>query len=84
MRPSRYSSSQSRRHGGSRAMLVLEDVREGVLLTELLLLLLRRIWKLANLGRDDFSEGRRTGRGADSIGVSAFEGRKQAKGIVVI
>lgn len=54
IRPSMYSSWQSRRHGGRRAMLVFEDVREGVLLTELLLLLLRRIWKLENLGRDDF------------------------------
>ena len=80
------SSSQSRRHGGRRAMLVLEDAREEVSLMVVLLLSVRRNWKLANLGRDlELSidvEARATGRGAESIGVSALEGRKQLNGMV--
>jgi hypothetical protein len=80
------SSSQSRLHGGRRAILVLEDAREEVSLIVVLLLSVRRNWKLANLGRDlglsiDV-EARATGRGAESIGVSAFEGRKQLNGMV--
>lgn len=69
-------------------MLVLEDAREEVSLIVVLLLSVRRNWKLANLGRDlglsiDV-EARATGRGAESIGVSAFEGRKQLNGMVSI
>ena len=79
------SSSESRRQGGRRAMLVLEDAREEVPLIVVLLLSVRRNWKLANLGRGFESrredEVRSTGRGADSTGVSALEGRKQLKGM---
>jgi len=67
-------------------MLVLEDAREEVPLIVVLLLSVRRNWKLANLGRArELSidvEVRITGRGAESIGVSALEGRKQLNGII--
>ena len=70
-------------------MLVLEDAREEVSLMVVLLLSVRRNWKLANLGRDlelsiDVEARAATGRGAESIGVSAFEGRKQLNGMVSI
>lgn len=67
-------------------MLVFEDVLEEVPLIVLVLLSVRRNWKLANLGRDrplsSEVEARATGRGAESIGVSALEGRKHLKGMV--
>lgn len=67
-------------------MLVFEDVLEDVPLIVLLSLSVRRNWKLLNRGRDlalsiDV-EARATGRGAESIGVSAFEGRKHLNGIL--
>ena len=69
-------------------MLVLEDARDEVSLIVVLLLSVRRNWKLANLGRDrEMSidvEARATGRGAESIGVSALEGRKQLNGMVTM
>jgi hypothetical protein len=83
------SSSESRRHGGRRAMLVLEDAREEVSLIVVLLLSVRRNWKLENLLRDrglsiDVEARAATGRGAESTGVSALEGRKQLNGMVLI
>lgn len=67
-------------------MLVFEDVLEEVPLIVLVLLSVRRNWKLANFGRErELSiedEARATGRGAESIGVSALEGRKQLNGMV--
>jgi hypothetical protein len=81
------SSSESRRQGGRRAMLVLEDAREEVPLIVVLLLSVRRNWKLLNLARGCESrsedEARRTGRGAESTGVSALEERKQLKGMTL-
>jgi hypothetical protein len=66
-------------------MLVLEDAREEVPLIVVLLLSVRRNWKLANRGRDCESrredEARRTGRGDESTGASALEGRKQLNGM---
>lgn len=72
-------------------MLVLEDAREEVPLIVVLLLSVRRNWKLCleNLLRDrglsiDVEARAATGRGAESIGVSALEGRKQLNGMILI
>lgn len=63
---------------------MLEDALEEVPLIVVLLLSVRRNWKLANFagrGCELPVEVRMTGRGADSTGVSALEGRKQLKGM---
>jgi hypothetical protein len=65
---------------------VLEDALDDVPLMVVLLLSVRRNWKLANLGRGcewpSEVEVRSMGRGADSTGVSALEGRKQLNGMI--
>jgi hypothetical protein len=70
-------------------MLVLEDARDEVSLIVVLLLSVRRNWKLENLLRErelsidvEARASRATGRGAESTGVSALEGRKQLNGMV--
>jgi hypothetical protein len=86
------SSSESRRQGGRRAMLVLDDALEDVPLIVVLLLSVRRNWKLANLALvrgcelpiEVEVEERWTGRGAESTGVSALEGRKQLNGMIMM
>lgn len=69
-------------------MLVLEDALEDVPLIVVLLLSVRRNWKLANLGRELVNEAEVevccTGRGAESTGVSALDGRKQLKGMIFV
>jgi len=72
-------------------MLVLEDARDEVSLMVVLLLSVRRNWKLENLLRErelsidvEARASRATGRGAESTGVSALEGRKQLNGMMLI
>lgn len=70
-------------------MLVLDDAREEVSLIVVLLLSVRRNWKLENLLRErglsiDVEARIATGRGAESTGVSALEGRKQLNGMILI
>jgi hypothetical protein len=83
------SSSESRLQGGRRAMLVLDDALEDVPLIVVLLLSVRRNGKLANFCRgcelpiDVEVEVRWTGRGAESTGVSARDGRKQLNGMIM-
>ena len=67
-------------------MLVLEDAREEVSLIVVLLLSVRRNWKLENLAcRGDVGIECKTGRGEASTGGSALvEGRKQLNGMVYV
>jgi hypothetical protein len=73
-------------------MLVLDDALEDVPLIVVLLLSVRRNWKLANLALERGCElpieveveARWTGRGAESTGVSALEGRKQLNGMIIM
>lgn len=70
-------------------MLVLEDAREEVSLIVVLLLSVRRNWKLETLLRKrelsiDVEARAATGRGAESTGVSALEGRKQLNGMILM